>query len=121
MSELVKQAGTIIEIYSDIKGISNKFIKLASDIGADVDDIAYKEPGGTDYYWPVSDNYVVVDDRLFENHTHYEDPEGDYCGIRAVGNNTYEVDTAYYNGGASLSDMLREGFKKMSKVGEIHD
>lgn len=60
--------------------------------------------------------YVTIDDELYLIYDTCDlDPSSDYINVTPIGNDTYEFDTSFYNGGTYLTEMIEDGIKRLKR------
>jgi hypothetical protein len=118
MSEMVKNKGTVKELYAGDGTIKDKLRNLAQELGIKEDELYYPIDENDNYVdWKGNyyRNYEAVGDRLFDvsgapNQYDYEaDGEEE---VKKVSEGVYEIDFFYYNGGTSFGELFAENLDK---------
>ncbi len=112
MSETVKYKGEITEIFRELRTGKEKIHALAKDLDIPVDDLLMFDD---DYSYVDHPDYTMIIDRLFHtgNLKELDVIDDDYIHVEKIGKNKYLIETQFYNGGGSVSDMIE------MKLGEM--
>lgn len=116
MSEMQSNKGIIKELYNDIENPEEKIIQLHLDTEIPFDDLVWvRDDGEVEWDYIEHDDYSLINGRLFDvsgapDNTDEEYGERDH--VQKVGENEYEVDLYYYNGGANMEEFISDYLDK---------
>ena len=111
MSEMVKYKGkaTLVEKLEN-ETLEEQCKRLLENVELESYYDSYMEQIGYE-----DNNYVILSDNIYLLDKKECDFNDDYCHINKIDDKTFEFDTAFYNGGTSLCEMLEEEFNKYNK------
>ena len=110
MSETIFQEGRIREVVIEQKTFKDKIEQISKNYEIPVEDLV----DDINDEWIDHDMFVFVDNKVFEIlEDNQIDENDDICEVKEIDKNEYSFRLRYYNGGTSMSEMLKEGLNKL--------